>query len=100
MGETFSNRPWKGRCPMAWVVIEKFQEWSARRKELLAGLVSIAVEGATGCVPVVGSVAGKVLGELARYGVKRLLEPQAEIPQIKKAGQPFPAEQLDQINAW
>jgi formylglycine-generating enzyme required for sulfatase activity len=85
---------------MAWVVIEKFQQWSARRQELLAGLVSIAVEGAASSVPVVGTVAGKILGELARYGVKRLLEPQAEIPDVKKAGQPFPAEQLDQINAW
>jgi formylglycine-generating enzyme required for sulfatase activity len=51
-------------------------------------------------VPVVGTVAGKVLGELARYGVKRLLEPQAEVPDVKKAGQPFPSDQLDQLNAW
>jgi hypothetical protein len=85
---------------MAWVVIEKFQHWSARRQELLSSLVSIAVEAAAGAVPVVGTVAGKVLGELARYGVKRLLEPQAEIPDVKKAGEPFPAQQIEQINGW
>jgi formylglycine-generating enzyme required for sulfatase activity len=85
---------------MAWAVIEKFQQWSSRRQELLSSLVSIAVEGAAGCVPVVGTVAGKVLAELARYGVKRLLEPQAKIPDVKEAGQPFPTEQLDQLNAW
>jgi formylglycine-generating enzyme required for sulfatase activity len=85
---------------MAWVVIEKFQQWSSRRQELLSSLVGIAVEGAAGAVPVVGSVAGKVLGELARYGVKRLLEPQTAVPEVKEAGQPFPTEQLDQINGW
>jgi formylglycine-generating enzyme required for sulfatase activity len=85
---------------MAWAVIEKFQQWSSRRQELLGSLVGIAVEGAASSVPVVGTVAGKVLGELARYGVKRLLEPQTAIPDVKEAGKPFPTEQLDQINGW
>jgi WD40 repeat protein len=85
---------------MAWPAIDRFvREWLPRRKDLLVGVVGVAVEEMAAAFPG-GSIAVKLVGELAKHGVNRLLDRKADIPEIKPAGQPFPPEQLDEINTW
>lgn len=84
---------------MAWPAIERFCRWLRPRKELLVGVVGVAVEEMAAVFPG-GSIAVKLVGELAKHGVNRLLDQRADIPEIKPAGQPFPPEQLDEINTW
>jgi len=45
-------------------------------------------------------LAVRIVGEIAKHGVKRLTAAEADVPEVKPAGQVFPAEQLDQINTW
>jgi parallel beta-helix repeat protein len=70
-----------------------------RRKEILAAVVGAAVEEMAGCFPGV-TLAGKVVGEVARFGFNRLLDPRAAVPDVKPAGTALPAAQLDEINDW
>jgi len=56
----------KGR-PMPWPAVDSFRLWVGKRKELLKGLLGIAIEGTTQCIPGVG-LAGKIVSELAKYG--------------------------------
>jgi formylglycine-generating enzyme required for sulfatase activity len=84
---------------MAWPCLEKIRAWVAKRKRLLTGLVGVVVEETAACIPG-AHLAVKIAGEVARHGVERFSDPAAAIADIKPAGQPFPTEQLDQINAW
>ena len=84
---------------MAWSAINRFFRDRLPRKELLVGVVGVAVEEMAAAFPG-GSVVVKLVGELAKHGVNRLLDRKADIPEIKPAGRPFPPEQLDEINSW
>jgi hypothetical protein len=42
----------------------------------------------------------KIVGEIAKYGVRRLADPNTDVPDIKPSGQAFTPEQLAEINAW
>jgi hypothetical protein len=84
---------------MSWPAIVKVQQWVGKRKGLLAGLVGVAVEETIQLVPG-ARLTVKIVGEIAKHGVERLAKPEADIPDVKAAGQAFPTEQLDQINAW
>ncbi len=84
---------------MLLAAVESVRKWGARHKRILSGLFGVAVEGACQCVPGVGW-AGKMLGELVERGVDRLLDPNAEVPGVKQAGETIPAEQLAQLNTW
>src|SRR5262245_18081567 len=37
---------------------------------------------------------------MAMHGVERLLDPNADVPDLKKAGETVSAEQLTQLNTW
>lgn len=82
---------------MPWPSISRFFNWLRRRKDLFVGIVGVAVEEMATAFPG-GSVAVKLIKEVADHGTKRLLKQDAEIPEIKAAGQAFPHEQLDEIN--
>ena len=84
---------------MSWTTIDAIRKWAGKRKGLLTGLVGVAVQETAALVPG-GGIAVKILGEVAKHGVERLLDPQADVPDVKPAGQAFPTEQLDQVNAW
>jgi formylglycine-generating enzyme required for sulfatase activity len=84
---------------MSWPAIDKVRRWVGKRQGLLAGLVGVAVEETIELVPG-ARLAVKIVGEIAKHGVERLAKPEAEVPDVKAAGQAFPTEQLDQINAW
>src|SRR5262245_29496604 len=84
---------------MTWSAITSLHGWAVKRKGLIAGLVGAVVETACASVPGV-SLASRLIGELTRHGTDRLLNPAVEVPDVKPAGQAFPTEQLDQINAW
>jgi len=84
---------------MPWPVIATVQQWLGKRKRLLTGLVGVAVEEAVDLVPG-ARLAVRIVGEITKHGVERLAKPEADIPDVKPAGQAFPTEQLDQINAW
>jgi formylglycine-generating enzyme required for sulfatase activity len=87
---------------MAWAAIDGFRKWTVKRKKLLQGLVGVAVEGVAECVPggKLAVWATRIVGEFAKHGVERLKDTAACVPDVKPAGQPFPAEQLDQLNGW
>jgi hypothetical protein len=70
---------------MVWAAIDRVRQWAGQRKDLLAGLAGVAVEELAGCVPG-GRLAVRVLGELARYGLSRLLAPAAEVDEVQPAG--------------
>jgi formylglycine-generating enzyme required for sulfatase activity len=82
---------------MAWAFLQSIATWTVRRRNLVSGLVGVAVQGAATLVPG-GGLVGRVLSEVARYGVKRLLNPGEDIPDLKPTGQVFPTEELDQID--
>jgi formylglycine-generating enzyme required for sulfatase activity len=84
---------------MSWTTIDAIRKWAGKRKGLLTGLVGVAVQETAALVPG-GGIAVKILGEVAKHGVERLVDPQADVPDVKPAGQAFPTEQLDQVNAW
>ena len=84
---------------MSWTAIDNIRKWAGKRKGLLAGLVGVAIQETAALVPG-GGIAVKILGEVAKHGVERLLDPQVDVPDVKPAGQAFPTEQLDQVNAW
>jgi hypothetical protein len=84
---------------MPWAVIESVRQWTGKRKGLLTGLVGVAVEETVNCVPG-ARLAVRILGEVAKHGIDRLADTRAAVPEVKEAGTTFPAEQLDQINAW
>ena len=84
---------------MPWPAIAKVQQWAGKRKSLLAGLVGVAVEEAVDLVPG-ARLAVRIVGEVAKHGVKRLAKPEEEVPHLKALGEVFPTEQLDQINGW
>ena len=84
---------------MGWPVIDQIRGWVGKRQKLFKGLLGVVVEEAVQCIPGVG-LAIKVVGEIAKHGVERLSDANQEVPDLKPAGQPFPVEQLDQINAW
>ncbi len=87
---------------MPWAAIEEFRNWTAKRKQLLQGLLGLAVEGVACCVPggTLGVWATRIVGEFAKHGVHRLADASAAVPDVKPAGQSIPAEQLDQLNGW
>jgi hypothetical protein len=76
---------------MAWRFIEKFCNWPRKRKDLVVGLVGVAVDEVVKLVPGAG-LACKILGEFAKHGVRELCDPET--------GKSYPAEQLDQIDTW
>jgi parallel beta-helix repeat protein len=84
---------------MAWAAIERVTHWVTKRKEILAAVVGVAVEEMAGCFPGAG-LGAKLVGEVTRYGVSRLLDPKAALPDLKPAGQALPAAQIDEINAY
>jgi parallel beta-helix repeat protein len=84
---------------MAWAAIERVTQWVSRRKEILAAVVGAAVEEMAGCFPGV-TLAAKVVGEVARHGATRLLDPRAAVPDVKPAGQAWTIEQIDDVNGW
>ncbi len=84
---------------MPWPLIDSLRGWVTKRKKLLTGLVGVVVEETVACIPG-ASIAVKIVGEAVKHGVERFSNPAAAIPDIKQAGQAFPVEQLDQINAW
>ena len=90
---------------MVWAAIDKVCEWAKKRGGLLGGMLGVAV-GSTATMIEVGSgtfVAGfaiKIVAEVVRHGVERLLKPEAEVPDVKPAGQAYSSEQIDQINGW
>ncbi len=84
---------------MSWSAIDSVRKWVGKRKGLLMGLVGLAVEETVNLVPE-GSLAVRLVGELTRHGIDRLGNPQADVPDLKPAGQVFPTEQIDQINTW
>src|SRR5262249_1775197 len=86
---------------MVWAAIDSFCKWANQRKELLAGIVGVAIEEAVQFIPVPGlGLACRLLGEVGVFGASRLMDKRAAIPDVKEAGQEFPKEQIDQINAW
>jgi formylglycine-generating enzyme required for sulfatase activity len=90
---------------MPWPGIDKVRSWVVRRKSLLTGLVGVAAESGASLVELGVGIAGagipvKLVGELLKYGVKRLSEAEVDLPGLKPAGQVFTAEQFDQINDW
>ncbi|MDB5307114.1 MAG: pknB [Gemmataceae bacterium] len=84
---------------MSWSTIDRVRQWAGRRKGLLAGVVGVCVEEAIEQVPGV-RLAVKLVDEIARHGVERLVDPGVELPDVKALGQALPMEQLGQINAW
>lgn len=84
---------------MAWLAIESFRKRIGKNKGLITGLVGVAMEGVATAFPVT-TWPIKVLNEIAKHGIERLARPEAEVPELKAAGQPFPSEYLDQINSW
>jgi hypothetical protein len=90
---------------MAWAAIEKVRQWAGKRGGLLGGLVGVAVGSSATLVEVGTGLIGtafavKVVAEIVRHGVERLLKPEPEIPDVKPAGQAYSSEQIDQINGW
>ncbi len=83
---------------MAWRAIDSIRGWLQTRKKLLVGLVGVAAEEMAALCPG-GGIAVKLVKELAEHGIDRLLKKE-EVPEVKPAGQPFPPERLDEINAW
>jgi formylglycine-generating enzyme required for sulfatase activity/proteasome lid subunit RPN8/RPN11 len=86
-------------CAMTWAAISSFRTWVAKRKGLLKGLLGVAVEEAVENIPG-ARLALKILAELDKYGVDRLTDTKATVPEVKDAGHAFTAEKLDQLNAW
>ncbi len=72
-------------------VLSNLRSWARQRRRLLAGLVGVAVETAAASVPGV-NVAARFLGDMVEKAAEDALDPET--------GQPLPAEQLGQINAW
>jgi hypothetical protein len=84
---------------MTWPAVDTVRRWVSKRKGLLTGLLGVAVEEVIDFVPG-RKLAIKILGEVAKHGVERLADVQADLPDVKPAGQVFSSEQLGEINAW
>jgi formylglycine-generating enzyme required for sulfatase activity len=84
---------------MPWPAIDTVRGWMSKRKGLLTGLLGVAAEEVVELVPG-GKLALKIVSEVASYGVERLRDAKAEVPDVKPAGQVLRPEQLDEINAW
>jgi len=86
---------------MAWAFLQSVATWPVKKRNLLAGLVGVAVQGASTLVPVPGvALVGRILGEVAKHGVKRLLDPNQEIPDLKAIGQEFLPPELEQLSEY
>ena len=74
---------------MAWAAIERVCQWSAKRKDLLTGVVGVLSEEAPGLVPG-GRLVVKLIGEVVKHGINRLQDPRADLPEVKAAGETLP----------
>jgi hypothetical protein len=90
---------------MPWLAIEKVRSWVGKRKGLLTGLVGVVADSTASVIDPVGTnlgvgIAVKIVGEVLKHGVDRLLTPATDIPDVKAIGQTYRTEQIDQINDW
>ncbi len=90
---------------MSWRAIEKVRSWVGKQKGLLIGLVGVVADGTANVIDPDGinpgaSIAVKIVGEVVKHGVDRLLTRETDIPEVKAPGQVYTTEQIDQINDW
>jgi formylglycine-generating enzyme required for sulfatase activity len=74
-----------------FAALSSFRSWAGKRKRLLAGVVNVAVETASSCVPGV-NLAARLIGELAEKATEDILDPDT--------GRRLSQEQLQQLNGW
>jgi parallel beta-helix repeat protein len=84
---------------MPWSAIDSFRKLAGSGKKILGGLVSAGIREIVHNVPVVGS-AIRLVHELADNGVDRLVDPSADIPDVKAPGEVYGDDQLEVINQW
>src|SRR5207245_1999787 len=90
---------------MSWLAIEKVRSWVGKQKGLLVGLVGVVADSTAYAIDPAGTnpasgIAVKIVGEIVKHGVSRLLTREADIPDLKIPDQTFTTEQIDQINDW
>jgi hypothetical protein len=90
---------------MPWLAIEKVRSWARKRKGLLTGLVGVVADSTAVVVDPDGAnlgagIAVKIVGEVVKHGVDRLLSAETDIPDLKAAGKAFTTEEIDEINRW
>ncbi|MCE9532076.1 MAG: protein kinase [Planctomycetes bacterium] len=76
-----------------------FCKHATKHKQVLGGLLRLAMNGASMAVPGAGWAVGLV-GELIGHGPSRLTDPTIAIPGVKNLGEIIGDEELEQIDGW
>jgi chromosome segregation ATPase len=88
---------------MLYRAVEVFRTMAKRSKKILGGAIRVGlrfgVREVTEGLPVVGTVT-RLIEELADFGVERLADARADVPQLKAVGDAWDDEQLTAVNQW